>query len=96
VITMLFDADSVAEVVSGPLSQGLLEGAVWLQTTTVGLQGTQRLAGLAAAAGGGVVDAPVLGTKKPAEDGTLSPAQAGRHTIRRAPPWASGARSRAP
>jgi 3-hydroxyisobutyrate dehydrogenase len=47
------------------------EHAVWAQTSTVGLAGTQRLAELAGRHGCGYVDAPVLGTKKPAEQGEL-------------------------
>ena len=42
-----------------------------LQQSTVGVEGTDRLAALAAELGLVFVDAPVLGTKKPAEDGAL-------------------------
>lgn len=70
VMTMLFDADSVASVMEQALP--LLEpGTVWVQTSTVGRDGTDRLAGLAAAAGIPFYDAPVVGTKQPAEDGKL-------------------------
>jgi 3-hydroxyisobutyrate dehydrogenase len=70
VVTMLFDADAVAETMAGAAG-ALTQGAVWLQTSTVGIEGTERLAALAADLGLVYVDAPVLGTKKPAEDGTL-------------------------
>jgi 3-hydroxyisobutyrate dehydrogenase len=70
VITMLMDDRSVAEVVAPALS-GFSPTAVWLQMSTVGVEGNQRLAELAARRGVAYVDAPVLGTRKPAADGTL-------------------------
>ncbi|HEX2810982.1 MAG TPA: NAD(P)-dependent oxidoreductase [Kineosporiaceae bacterium] len=70
VITMLWDADSVADVI-GEAAPGLAAGTIWIQTSTVGIDGTARLADLAAKHGVILVDAPVLGTRKPAEDGTL-------------------------
>ena len=45
--------------------------AVWLQASTIGPQGTERVAALAAEHGLRLVDAPVLGTKAPAEQGKL-------------------------
>lgn len=71
VVTMLFDTDSVAEVLE-PVLPSFAEGAVWVQASTVGLAGTDRLAGLAREHGIAFVDAPVLGTRKPAENGTLT------------------------
>ena len=72
-ITMLSDADAVAAAMDGPdgALAALPDGAVWLQMSTVGERGWQQLAGLAERAGVTVVDAPVLGTRKPAEDGKL-------------------------
>jgi 3-hydroxyisobutyrate dehydrogenase len=70
VVTMLWDAPSVVEVMTAA-APGLRPGAVWLQTSTVGVEGARRLADLATDLGLTYVDAPVLGTKKPAEDGTL-------------------------
>jgi 3-hydroxyisobutyrate dehydrogenase len=70
VVTMLFDVDAVAEVMGRALA-ATPEHAVWAQTSTVGLAGTQRLAELAGRCGRGYVDAPVLGTKQPAEQGEL-------------------------
>ena len=64
VITMLFDADSV-EAVMADLT--LADNAVWLQSSTVGVEGTARLA----EGRDRFVDAPVLGTRQPAESGTL-------------------------
>jgi 3-hydroxyisobutyrate dehydrogenase len=70
VLTMLFDADSVADTMAEARA-GLAPGTVWLQQSTVGVAGTERLLALAAELDLVLVDAPVLGTKKPAEDGTL-------------------------
>jgi 3-hydroxyisobutyrate dehydrogenase len=70
VVTMLFDADSVARTVEAA-GDALAPGTVWLQTSTVGVAGCDRLARLAADRGLVLVDAPVLGTKGPAEQGAL-------------------------
>ncbi len=70
VVTMLFDTASV-EAALTEARDGLTPGAVLLQQSTVGVEGTDRLAALAADLGLVFVDAPVLGTKKPAEDGAL-------------------------
>lgn len=69
-LTMLYDADTVAAVAPEALS-ALADGAVWLQMSTVGVAGTRRLAELAGRHGVPIVDAPVVGTKAPAEQGTL-------------------------
>ena len=73
VLTMLADADAVAEAAGG--EDGALsvlpEDGVWLQTSTVGLEGQEKLAGIADEHGVYYVDAPVLGTKEPAEQGQL-------------------------
>jgi 3-hydroxyisobutyrate dehydrogenase len=70
VVTMLFDTESVEAVVR-EAAPGLKPGAVWLQTATVGVEGCTRLAEVADELGLVYVDSPVLGTRKPAEDGTL-------------------------
>ena len=70
VLTMLYDADSVAAVMEEARGH-LADDAVWLQQSTVGVEGDARLAELAGSLGVTYVDAPVLGTKKPAEDGAL-------------------------
>lgn len=73
IITVLGDGDSVAAVMDG--EDGALaaaaDDAVWIQLSTVGLEPIERLIHLAADAGVTFVDAPVLGTRKPAEDGNL-------------------------
>ena len=69
VITMLFDADSVQSVV-GDVADGMRD-AVWLQSSTIGPDATERVAAFAKDRGLTLVDAPVLGTKGPAEQGKL-------------------------
>jgi 3-hydroxyisobutyrate dehydrogenase len=50
---------------------GAARGAIWVQASTVGLAGTERLAALADEHDLVFVDAPVPGTKQPAEQGKL-------------------------
>jgi 3-hydroxyisobutyrate dehydrogenase len=71
VITMLFDTDSVLDVVAGA-AEAFEPDTLWLQTATVGVDGAARVAELAGEHGIAVLDAPVLGTKAPAEQGTLT------------------------
>jgi 3-hydroxyisobutyrate dehydrogenase len=73
VITMLFDADAVHNAMAGAdgALAGMSTGAIWLQMSTVGVEGEARLAALAREHGAGYVDAPVLGTRAPAEQGAL-------------------------
>ena len=72
VLTMLADARAVEETIieSGALDV-MPEGALWIQSSTIGVAATERLTALAGERGITFVDAPVLGTKKPAEDGQL-------------------------
>ena len=70
VVTMVYDADSVLEV-AADLVAALEPDAVWVQSTTVGPAGMARIADAAGAAAGRLLDAPVLGTKQPAETGNL-------------------------
>jgi 3-hydroxyisobutyrate dehydrogenase len=70
VLVVLFDTAAVLDVLAD--AAGAAEpGAVWLQVSTIGPQGTERVAALAAEHGLRLVDAPVLGTKAPAEQGKL-------------------------
>jgi 3-hydroxyisobutyrate dehydrogenase len=73
VITMLASGEAVRDVVTG--EDGVLasmdEGAVWLQMSTIGVAATGEMAGFAREAGITFVDAPVLGTKQPAEQAKL-------------------------
>lgn len=70
VITMLYDGDAVEQVIAGVLP-AMEEDAVWAQMSTVGADAADRLAGLARRREVRFVDCPVLGTRKPAEDGAL-------------------------
>lgn len=74
VLTMLSDGDAVEAVMTS--DDGALrdigQQAIWLQCSTVGIDATERLAEIAAKAGVPFVDAPVLGTRKPAEDARLN------------------------
>ncbi|MCE3552931.1 NAD(P)-dependent oxidoreductase [Pseudonocardia sp. RS11V-5] len=83
IVTMLFDADSVAEVMQRALPAAKA-GATWVQTATVGLEGTDRLAALAGEHGVAFVDAPVLGTRQPAEAGQLVVLAGGPQEVRKA------------
>ena len=69
-LTMLSDADAVIDAAEDALPS-VGEGTVWLQMSTIGEIGTERCAELAAAHGATLFDAPVLGTKQPAEEGKL-------------------------
>lgn len=71
VITMLSDGAAVEETMSGGALAAMAPGAVWIQMSTVGVEPTERLARLASAAAVPFVDAPVLGTRQPAEQAKL-------------------------
>jgi 3-hydroxyisobutyrate dehydrogenase len=68
VLTVLADADSIAETVE---EVEFADDAVWVQIATVGVDGAERLAELAQEKGVAFVDAPVLGTRQPAEQAKL-------------------------
>lgn len=82
VLTMLADADAVAGTVDGEVLAGLADGGVWIQTSTVGAEGNERLARIAEENGVPYVDAPVLGTKQPAEQGQLIVLASGPEDVR--------------
>ena len=69
-LTMLSDSGAVLDVVEDALPS-VREGTVWLQMSTIGEVGTERCAEIAGAHGIVLFDAPVLGTKQPAEQGKL-------------------------
>jgi 3-hydroxyisobutyrate dehydrogenase len=78
VLTILADADAVITVMDGehgalPVMAGKDhdDRAIWLQMSTIGEAATHRCIGLASRHGVGFVDAPVLGTRQPAEQGRL-------------------------
>jgi 3-hydroxyisobutyrate dehydrogenase len=81
ILTMLSDTDAVIESIQDALAD-TGPNAVWLQMSTIGERGTQRCIELAAARGVGFVDAPVLGTKGPAEQGKLVVLASGPDDVR--------------
>lgn len=76
VLTMLYDGPAALEVMeaAGP---ALRPGAFWLQSTTAGIEAVASMADLARQQGLVFIDAPVLGTKAPAESGELMVLAAG-------------------
>jgi len=72
VVTVLADVEAVEEAMTGA-SGALPElgDAPWIQMSTIGIAGTERMRATAAEADAAFVDAPVLGTKEPAEQGDL-------------------------
>lgn len=77
-LTMLADAGAVVQAMDA--RDGALpvmarrndpDHPIWLQMSTIGEEATQRCTGLANGYGVGYVDAPVLGTREPAEQGKL-------------------------
>jgi 3-hydroxyisobutyrate dehydrogenase len=70
VITMLYDADSVVDTMEQARGH-LGADTIWVQQSTVGVEGSDRVVAFAKDLGVTLVDAPVLGTRKPAEDGAL-------------------------
>ncbi|MDT0322813.1 NAD(P)-dependent oxidoreductase [Streptomyces millisiae] len=76
VLTMLHDGAATLAAMRSA-TPGLAEGAVWAQSSTVGTEGLDDLVVLAAEEGLTLVDAPVLGTRQPAEAGELTVLAAG-------------------
>jgi 3-hydroxyisobutyrate dehydrogenase len=81
VVTMLFGFESVARVMTDALP-AMRSDVVWLQTSTIGLDETVALSDLAAKHNVSFVDAPVLGTRQPAENGQLTVLAAGRAELK--------------
>lgn len=89
VLTMLADADAVfaamdAEDGALPVMarQDDTDHPIWLQMSTIGEEATQRCISLANSNGIGFVDAPVLGTRQPAEQGQLVILESGTEEAR--------------
>ena len=80
VVTMLADGDAV-EAVTGE-AFAAMDGAVLAQMSTIGVAATERVAERARAADVPFVDAPVLGTKQPAEQGALIVLASGPDDVR--------------
>jgi 3-hydroxyisobutyrate dehydrogenase len=74
VITMLPTADAVESVIfDGQVAEAFADGCVWAQMGTIGVEATLKIRDRLAAQRPGVmfVDAPVSGSKGPAEQGQL-------------------------
>jgi 3-hydroxyisobutyrate dehydrogenase-like beta-hydroxyacid dehydrogenase len=73
VITMLADEPAVAQVIAGArgVTEGLAAGALVVDMSTVGPGLSRRMAEVVRARGGAFIDAPVAGTRAPAEKGAL-------------------------
>ncbi|MEI5102406.1 NAD(P)-dependent oxidoreductase [Streptomyces sp. PmtG] len=70
VVTALKDGPAVREAMEAA-APGLARGTVWVQLSTVGVAAVADLADFAGRHGLVLYDAPVLGTKQPAENGQL-------------------------
>jgi 3-hydroxyisobutyrate dehydrogenase len=70
VLTMLYDGPTVLETMR-EAAPALRPGAVWTQTTTVGLDAIEYLSDFAGQHDLVFIDSPVLGTRQPAENGQL-------------------------
>jgi 3-hydroxyisobutyrate dehydrogenase len=89
VLTMLADAEAVVQSMDS--DDGALpvmarrndpDHPVWLQMSTIGEEATRRCIRLANNYGVGFVDAPVLGTRQPAEQGQLVVLESGPEEAR--------------
>lgn len=75
VVTMVTNADAVVSIATDRGMLGALRpGAIWAQMSTIGVGGTERVATLVERERSDVtlVDAPVSGSKEPAEQGKLT------------------------
>lgn len=73
VLTILADTDAVIDAMDGQAGAltEMSKDSIWLQMSTIGESGTARCMELAAQHGVSFVDAPVLGSREPAEQGQL-------------------------
>jgi 3-hydroxyisobutyrate dehydrogenase len=71
VVTVLYDGPAALDVMAQAAS-ALRPGMRWIQSTTAGIEGIAALAAFADEHDLVFFDAPVLGTKEPAEAGTLT------------------------
>ncbi|MEV1006162.1 NAD(P)-dependent oxidoreductase [Streptomyces sp. NPDC049881] len=81
VLTMLFDGDATLDAMRRAAGS-FAPDAVWMQSTTTGPAGLEPLVAFAREEGLVLVDAPVLGTRQPAEDGKLVVLAAGPDAAR--------------
>ncbi len=76
VLLTLFDTDAVVDVLEAAAGEAPTD-AVWVQCSTIGVAGTETVVQLADKYGITLVEAMMLGTKAPAEQGTLTMLAAG-------------------
>ncbi|GAA3340499.1 NAD(P)-dependent oxidoreductase [Curtobacterium pusillum] len=76
VLLTLFDTDAVVDVLEAAAGEAPAE-AIWVQCSTIGVAGTETVVQLAGKYGITLVEAMMLGTKAPAEQGTLTMLAAG-------------------
>ncbi|MEU4463879.1 NAD(P)-dependent oxidoreductase [Streptomyces sp. NPDC024017] len=76
VLTMLYDGPATLDTMREAVP-ALRPGKAWVQSTTAGIEGVAELAGFAREHGLVFYDAPVLGTRQPAEAGKLTVLAAG-------------------
>jgi len=84
VITMLPTAEATAEVMfDGQALDAMKPGSIWVQMATIGVEATQRLvaATLVRRPVVAFVDAPVSGSREPAEKGQLLILASGPHAV---------------
>jgi 3-hydroxyisobutyrate dehydrogenase len=81
IVTMLSNADAVIETIE-PALQDVGSGVAWVQMSTIGERGTERCIELAGEHDVAFLDAPVLGTKGPAEQGKLVILASGPQEVR--------------
>jgi 3-hydroxyisobutyrate dehydrogenase len=76
VLLTLFDADAVVDVLEQAAGEAPSD-AIWVQASTVGVEGSDTVVQIAAKYGITLVEAMMLGTKTPAEQGKLTMLAAG-------------------
>ncbi|MGA5896063.1 NAD(P)-dependent oxidoreductase [Streptomyces venetus] len=76
VLTILYDGSAALDTMR-EAAPALRAGTVWVQSTTAGIDGVAELAAFAREHGLVFYDAPVLGTRQPAEAGKLTVLAAG-------------------
>ncbi|MET9394157.1 NAD(P)-dependent oxidoreductase [Streptomyces sp. NPDC006624] len=76
VLTMLHDGPATLDTMR-EAAPALRPGTAWVQSTTAGVEGVAQLAAFAREHGLVFYDAPVLGTRQPAEEGKLTVLAAG-------------------
>lgn len=83
VLTALVDGDVTAEVMDEDGTLGTMDdNAVWLQVATIGITAAEELAELATEHDVVYVDAPLVGTREPAEKGELVVLASGPEDVR--------------